>query len=62
MAGMRLGESKTFPLLVEEGFGPYDDTKIQIIPTADLPLDAQEGDTVNDDAGRTARILNDLAG
>ena len=57
MAGMRPGESKTFPLSVEEGFGPYDDTKIQIIPTADLPLDAQEGDTVNDDAGRTARIL-----
>jgi FKBP-type peptidyl-prolyl cis-trans isomerase 2 len=57
MAGMRPGESKTFPLSAEEGFGSYDDTKIQIIPTADLPLDAQEGDTVNDDAGRTARIL-----
>src|SRR5262245_18350791 len=25
MAGMHPGESKTFPLSVEEGFGPYDD-------------------------------------
>ena len=57
MAGMRPRESKTFPLSAEEGFGPYDDTKLQIIPIADLPLDAQEGDTVNDDVGRTARIL-----
>lgn len=57
MAGMHPGESKTFPLSVEEGFGPYDDTKIQIIPTADLPLEAREGDTVTDDKGRTARIL-----
>src|SRR5262245_48723226 len=60
MAGMHPGESKTFPLSVEEGFGPYDDTKIQIIPTTDLPLEAREGDTVNDDAGRTARIVRIL--
>lgn len=57
MAGMHPGESKTFPLSAEEGFGPYDDTKIQIIPTADLPLEAREGDTVTDDAGRRARII-----
>ena len=56
MAGMQPGEAKTFPLSAEEGFGPYDGTKIQTIPTAVLPLDAREGDIV-DDAGRTARIV-----
>jgi FKBP-type peptidyl-prolyl cis-trans isomerase 2 len=56
MAGMQPGEAKTFPLSAEEGFGPYDETKIQTIPTVVLPLDAREGDIV-DDAGRTARIV-----
>jgi FKBP-type peptidyl-prolyl cis-trans isomerase 2 len=57
IAGMHPGESKTFPLSAEEGFGPHDETKLQIIPTGDLPLDAREGDTVTDDAGRHARII-----
>lgn len=57
MAGMHPGESKTFPLSAEEGFGSHDETKIQIIPTRDLPVEAQEGDTVIDDAGRRARII-----
>lgn len=57
MAGMQPGEAKTFPLSVEEGFGPYDETKIQSIPTAVLPRDAREGDIVDDDAGRTAKIV-----
>ena len=57
MAGMHPGESKTFPLSAEEGFGPYDETNIQIVPPSDLPLDAREGDTVTDDAGMTARIV-----
>ena len=57
MAGMHPGEVKTFPLSAEEGFGPHDESKLQIIPTVDLPRDAREGDTVADDAGRTARIL-----
>jgi len=57
IAGMHLGESKTFPLSSEEAFGPYDATKLQIILTGDLPLGAQEGDTVTDDAGRHARII-----
>jgi FKBP-type peptidyl-prolyl cis-trans isomerase 2 len=56
VAGMQPGEAKTFPLSAEEGFGPYDETKIQTIPTAVLPLDAREGDIV-DDAGRTAKIV-----
>ena len=57
MAGMHPGESKTFSLPVEEGFGPYDETKLQIIPTGDLPPEAQVGDTLADDSGRRARIL-----
>ena len=57
MAGMQPGEVKTFPLSVEEGFGPYDETRMQTIPTADLPLEAREGDMVDDDTGRTARIV-----
>ena len=57
IAGMHPGESKTFPLSAEEGFGPYDETKLQIIPTDDLPLEVQEGDTVTDGAGRHARII-----
>jgi hypothetical protein len=27
MAGMHPGESKTFPLSAEEGFGPHDETR-----------------------------------
>ena len=57
VAGMHPGESITFPLSAEEGFGPYDETRIQIIPTADLPLDAREGDIVDAEAGRTAMIV-----
>ena len=57
VAGMQPGETKTFPLSAEEGFGPYDATKTQTTPTADLPVDAREGDIVEDDAGRTAKIV-----
>ena len=57
MAGMHPGDVKTFPLSAEEGFGPHDERKLQIIPTIDLPLEAQEGDTLADDAGRIARII-----
>ena len=60
MAGMHQGEIKTFPLSAEEGFGPHDETKIQIIPTGDLPPVAREGDTITDDAGRHARIIRIL--
>ena len=60
MAGMHPGESKTFPLSPEEGFGPYDNTKLQTISPSDLPLDAREGDTVGDGTGTTARIIRIL--
>ena len=60
IAGMHPGESKTFPLSAEEGFGPYDQTKLQTISPSDLPLDAREGDTVDDGTGKTARIVRIL--
>jgi FKBP-type peptidyl-prolyl cis-trans isomerase 2 len=64
VAGMHPGERKTFSLSAEEGFGPYDETKLQRIPTEQLPREAREGDTIeimtNDDAGRTARIVSIL--
>lgn len=50
MAGMHSGEIKTFPLSAEEGFGPRDETKVQLIPTIELPPDA-------DEAGRYAKII-----
>ena len=60
VAGMKPGEIKTFFLSAEEGFGPYDATKIQTVPPAELPLDAREGDTIANPAGTTARIVRIL--
>ena len=60
VAGMHPGEVKTFPLSAEEGFGPYDKTKLHTIPPSDLPLEAREGDTVEDGTGRTARVIRIL--
>lgn len=60
IAGMRPGEARSFPLSAEEGFGPYDENKIQAVPPAELPLDAQEGDTIANPAGTTARIVRIL--
>ncbi len=57
VAGMHHGEVKTFPLSAEEGFGPRDETKLQLIPTIELPPEVQEGDTIADDTGRSAKIL-----
>ena len=57
VAGMQPGEAKTFPLSAEEGYGPYDETRTTTIQTADLPLDALEGDIVNDYEGRPAVIV-----
>ena len=60
IAGMHPGESKAFRLSAEEGFGPYDNTKLQTISPSDLPPDAREGDTVGDGTGTTARIIRIL--
>lgn len=54
---MHYGEMKTFPLSAEEGFGPRDETKVQLIPTIDLPPEVQEGDTIADDTGAYAKII-----
>jgi hypothetical protein len=55
VAGMHTGEIKTFPLTAEEGFGPRDETKFQLIPTIELPPNVRQGDTLADDAGRYAK-------
>ena len=60
IAGMRPGEVTSFPLSAEEGFGLYDETKIQTIPPAELPLEARESDTIATRAGTTARIVKIL--
>lgn len=63
VAGMRPGERTTFSLSAEEGFGLYDETKLHIIPTEQLPREAREGDMIeiiNDDAGKIARIVSIL--
>lgn len=60
VAGMHPGEIATFTLSAEEAFGPYDENNIATIPPQDLPLDAREGDTVEDRAGRRAKIVRIL--
>jgi FKBP-type peptidyl-prolyl cis-trans isomerase 2 len=64
VAGMHPGERKTFSLSAEEGFGPYDETKLQSIPTEQLPHDSREGDIIeiitNDEAGKIARVVSIL--
>lgn len=57
VAGMHAGEIKTFPLSAEEGFGPRDETKLQLIPTIELPPAAREGDILADDADRYAKVI-----
>jgi FKBP-type peptidyl-prolyl cis-trans isomerase 2 len=60
---MHPGEKKTFSLAAEEGFGPYDETKLQVIPIEQLPRETREGDIVeiiNDDAGKIARVVSIL--
>jgi FKBP-type peptidyl-prolyl cis-trans isomerase 2 len=55
-AGKRPGEVTSLSLSAEEGFGPYDETKIQIVP----PAEARKGDTIANRAGTTARIVRIL--
>ena len=63
VAGMHPGEKKTFSLSAEESLVPYDETKLQSIPTAQLPREAREGDMIeiiNADAGKIARVVSIL--
>ena len=57
VAGMHVGDIKTFSLSAEEAFGPRDETKLQAIPTIKLPPGVREGDIVADDAGKYATII-----
>lgn len=57
MAGLHVGEVKTFSLSAEEGFGPRDETNLQLIPTIDLPPGTREGDALADEAGRYAKVI-----
>ena len=64
VTGMRPGEVTTFSLSAEEGFGPYDETKLQSIPTAQLPREAREGELIevlNGNASQTARVVSILS-
>ena len=60
IAGMYPGEARAFALSPEEGFGPYDTTKVQSIPPTELPIEAREGDTIANRAGIPARIIRIL--
>jgi FKBP-type peptidyl-prolyl cis-trans isomerase 2 len=57
VAGMHVGEVKTFSISAEEGFGPRDETNLQLIPTIDLPPGAREGDSLADEDGRYAKVI-----
>jgi FKBP-type peptidyl-prolyl cis-trans isomerase 2 len=63
VAGMRPGEVTTFSLSAEEGFGPYDETKLRSIPTEQLPREAREGELIevlNGNANQTAKVVSIL--
>jgi len=57
VTGMHAGDIKTSPLSVEEGVGPRDEEKVQLVPTSELPSDLQEGDTLADEEGRYATVI-----
>lgn len=44
VTGMKIGDEKQVELSAEEAFGPYEPGKKRIVPRAELPADAKEGD------------------
>ena len=56
VTGMKTGEVKKIELSAEEGFGPYDPKKKKTVPKNDLPAGIQEGDVLEDRAGREATV------
>ena len=48
VTGMKRGDEKQVELSAEEAFGPYDSRKKRIVPRADLPAGAKEGDLLED--------------
>lgn len=59
VTGMKSGDEKQVELSVEEAFGPYDSSKKKIVPRADLPAGAKEGDLLEDHrTGEQATVAN----
>ena len=64
VTGMKSGDKKQVELSAEEAFGPYDSRKKRVVPRADLPAGAKEGDLLADDrTGELATVdhLSDKA-
>ena len=56
VADMKPGDEKNVELSPEEGFGPYDAQKKKTVPRTALPAGTQEGDIVEDHAGKEMTV------
>lgn len=56
VADMKPGEQKKVELSPEEGFGPYDAQKKKTVPRQELPAGTQEGDVLEDHAGKEMTV------
>ena len=56
VAGMKPGDEKKVELSPEEGFGEYDATKKKTVPRTELPAGIQEGDVLEDRAGKEITV------
>lgn len=54
--GMKSGDEKKVELSPDEGFGPYDAKKKKIVPRTELPAGTQEGDVLEDRAGKEMTV------
>jgi len=56
VADMKPGDEKTIELSPDEGFGPYDAQKKKTVPRTELPAGTQEGDLLEDHAGKEMTV------
>ena len=56
VADMKPGDEKKVELSPEEGFGPYDAQKKKTVPRTALPAGTQEGDLLEDRAGKEMTV------
>ena len=56
VANMKPGDEKRLELSPEEGFGAYDATKRKTVPRTALPAGTQEGDILEDRAGKEMTV------
>ena len=56
VAGMKPGDEKKVELAPEEGFGPYDAQKKKTVPRTELPAGTQEGEVLEDHAGKEMTV------